>query len=109
MYLEDGREIYESDKYPSYYIDANTGAFCTEDGTFVGGNIDEGDRPGERGVSQISLRTVWITKTGHQYYPTRTKSATIAISLSEAQRKKYRPSPGYLSYIHKMIYKRHGR
>lgn len=28
MYLDNGREIYESDDYPGYYIDADTGAFC---------------------------------------------------------------------------------
>lgn len=46
MYLDNGREIYESDKYPGYFIDANTGAFCDEDGHYIGGNIDDGDKPG---------------------------------------------------------------
>lgn len=46
MYLDNGREIYECDQYPGYYIDANTGAFCNEDGHYIGGNIDEGDKPG---------------------------------------------------------------
>lgn len=41
MYLKEGREIYESDRYPGYYIDANTGAFCDERGNYIGGNIDD--------------------------------------------------------------------
>lgn len=48
MYLKDGREIYESDKYPGYYIDADTGAFCDERGNYIGGNIDNGDTPGRK-------------------------------------------------------------
>ena len=48
MYLENGREIYESDQYPGYFIDANTGNFCDERGNYIGGNIDNGDRPGRR-------------------------------------------------------------
>lgn len=46
MYFKDGREIYESDKYPGYYIDANTGAYCDEHGNYIGGNADNGDKPG---------------------------------------------------------------
>lgn len=46
MYLEDGREIYECDQYPGHYIDANTGAFCDSRGNYIGGNIDNGDKPG---------------------------------------------------------------
>lgn len=105
MYLKDGREIYESTNYSGYFIDVDTGAFCTKDGTFIGGNIDDGDKPGEKSVCLINLRTVWITKTGHLYYPKRTKSATIAISLKDALKKKLCPSISYLNYIHKIIYK----
>lgn len=97
MYLKDGREIYESDDYPGYFIDANTGAFCDEDGNYVGGNIDNGDKPG----ISFSAEYVWITKTGKQYYPKKTKSATTRISLQEARREGYRPSKGYLSYKEK--------
>lgn len=46
MYLTNGREIYESDRYLGYYIDANTGAFCNENGNYIGGNIDNEDTPG---------------------------------------------------------------
>lgn len=45
MYLKDGREIYESEKYPGYYIEANTGNYCDEYGNLVGGNEDMGDDP----------------------------------------------------------------
>lgn len=48
MYLKDGREIYESDRYPGYYIDANTGDFYDERGNYIGGNIDNGDTPGRK-------------------------------------------------------------
>lgn len=94
MYLDNGREIYESDKYPGYFIDANTGAFCDENGNYIGGNIDNGDKPG--GSRSYNSERVWITNTGKQYYPKRTKSATTSISLSEARRKGYRPSKGYI-------------
>ena len=50
MYLKDGREIYESDRYPGYYIDANTGDFCDERGNQRGGNIDNGDTPGRKPI-----------------------------------------------------------
>jgi hypothetical protein len=51
MYLENGREIYESDKHPGYYIDANTGDYCDEYGNYVGGNADMGDAPGRHFMS----------------------------------------------------------
>lgn len=98
MYLENGREIYESEKYPGYYIDANTGAFCDEYGEYVGGNQDDGDSPGHK----FNDDTVWVTKSGKQYYYTRTKSATVPILLSEARRKGYRPSAGYNKQITKL-------
>jgi len=99
MYLEDGREIYESDKYPGYYIDANTGDFCDEDGHYVGGNQDNGDAP--YGKSITSCFIVFVSKSGRQYYPKRTKTATIPMRLSEAIKKGYRASRGYQSYINK--------
>ena len=103
MYLEDGREIYESDKYPGYYIDANTGAFCDEEGNYVGGNQDDGDKPGGR---KEDVEIVFVTRSGYQYYPKRTKSATISMTLTEARRKGYIPSPGYISYKHKELMKK---
>lgn len=45
MYLKDGREIYESEKYPGYYIEANSGNYCDQYGNLVGGNEDMGDDP----------------------------------------------------------------
>ena len=47
MYLPDGREILESEKYPGYYIEADTGNYCDEQGNLVGGNEDMGDNPRE--------------------------------------------------------------
>ena len=98
MYLDNGREIYESDDYPGYYIDANTGAFCDENGNYVGGNIDNGDKPGRSFNITFNNTIVYVTKTGKQYYPKRTKTATIAMKLSEAVRKHYKPSAGYLTF-----------
>ena len=106
MYLEDGREIYESDKYLGYYIDANTGDFCDEDGHYVGGNQDNGDKPGRGYQSPFSNEIVYVSHSGRQYYPKKTKTATIAMRLSEAIRKDYRPSRGYQSYMKKQLNKK---
>lgn len=103
MYLENGREIYESDKYPGYYIDANTGAFCDENGNYVGGNADDGDRPGRNNPNE---EIVYVTKSGKQYYPKRSKSATISMTITEARHKGYKPSSGYISYKHKEMLKK---
>lgn len=62
MYLEDGREIYESDKYPGYYIDADTGAFCDEMGNYIGGNIDNGDTPGRKPTMRREHRNNYLNK-----------------------------------------------
>ena len=105
MYLNNGREIYECDQYPGYYIDANTGNFCDEDGHYIGGNIDDGDKPGGNHIS-ICTNTVWVSKTGKQYYPKRNKTATIALPLTEARRRGYKPSVGYKNYIIKQIKKK---
>lgn len=105
MYLENGREIYESDKYPGYYIDADTGDFCDENGNYIGGNQDDGDSPGVSHSTYLDKIIVYVSKTGRQYYPKRLKSATIAISLMEARRKGYRPSRGYQSYLEKKVRK----
>ena len=48
MYLKNGREIIESDRYPGYFIDQSNGAWCDEYGNYVGGNADDGDAPGRR-------------------------------------------------------------
>lgn len=105
MYLKDGREIYESDKYPGYYIDADTGSFCDENGYYIGGNQDDGDRPGNHAKVYDNTRTVWVTKSGSQYYPKRTKSATIAMTLYKARSKGYRASVGYQKFIEKELKK----
>lgn len=84
MYLKSGREIYESEKYPGYYIDSNTGNFCDEKGNYVGGNIDLGDEPGHY------VEYVWVSKTGKKYYPKPTKSAKIRMTKLEALQHGYR-------------------
>lgn len=106
MYLPNGREIYESDKYPGYYIDANTGNFCDENGNYIGGNIDDGDKPGRQRGGFSEPETVFISKTGHQYYPFPTKIATIPIGLYYACKKGYKPSAGYNKYIARQFKKR---
>lgn len=105
MYLDNGREIYECDKYPGYFIDANTGAFCDKDDHYVGGNIDEGDKPGGKHIN-ICTRIVWVSKSGKLYYPERNKTATIPLPLEEARRRRYKPSAGYKNYIIKQIRKK---
>lgn len=101
MYLKDGREIYESDKYPGYYIDANTGAWCDEEGNYIGGNADDGDVPeGKR------EEIVFVARSGKLYYPKRGKYATTSMTITEARRNGYQPSAGYISYKHKQIMKR---
>lgn len=106
MYLKDGREIYECDQYPGYYIEANTGNFCDEEGNLIGGNLDNGDTPGGRAVVLEVPDTVWVTKTGKQYYPKRTATATTPIRLEEAESKGYKPSRGYQSFV-KKVYDKH--
>ncbi len=101
MYLQDGREIYESDKYPGYYIDANTGDFCDAHGNYVGGNQDNGDTPGR--IYYFDNEIVFLTKSGKQYYPAGTKSATIPITLSEAKKKGYKASAGYKKFKVKQL------
>lgn len=98
MYLKNGREIYESNKYPGYFIDANTGAFCDEEGNTVGGNVDNGDKPGNYNTVNLKEEVVYVSRTGKQYYPKRTLSANIPMSLTEAKRKGYRASKGYVTY-----------
>lgn len=109
MYLNNGREIYECDQYPGYYIDANTGAFCDKDGHYIGGNIDNGDKPGRNFNTTFSNVMVYVTKTGKQYYPKKTKTATIAMRLSEAVRKHYKPSAGYLALEAKENKRKHNK
>lgn len=106
MYLDDGREIYESDKYPWYYIDANTGAWCDENGNYIGGNSDDGDKPGGS-TKAIGLdnKLVYVSKTGKQYYPHKTKSATILMTIIEAKRKNYKASVVYQKYLAKEFHK----
>ena len=102
MYLDNGREIYESDDYPGYFIDANTGAWCDERGNYIGGNKDNGDKPGMTRVFD-EPRTVFVSKSGKYYYPKPCKSAAIPVSLNVARTKGYRPSRGYGNYIAKEL------
>ena len=106
MYLKDGREIYECDEHPGYYIDANTGAFCDEKGNYIGGNIDDGDVPGTNAVMLDVPDIVYVSKTGKQYYPKPNKTATIPMDLDKAHQKGMKPSPSYNKFVEK-IYKQH--
>ena len=105
MYLKDGREIIESDRYPGYYIDQSNGAWCDEKGNYVGGIADDGDAPGRRGIGIHIPDIVFISRTGKQYYPRPTKTATTPIDLDTAHKKGYRPSAGYNKFVAK-IYKK---
>lgn len=100
MYLDNGREIYESDRYPGYFIDANTGAFCDESGNYIGGNADNGDVPGR---SYEPARTVFTSKGGKKYYPEPGGRHSIPIDLAEAKRKGLRPSVSYSQYVFKEV------
>lgn len=62
MYLKDGREIYESQKYPGYYIEANTGNYCDEQGNLVGGNEDMGDNPREIQAARFRMEAELLAK-----------------------------------------------
>jgi len=102
MYLPNGKEVIECDKYPNVYIIAETGDFCDEKGNLVGGNIDNGDKPG-RAAYNNREDVVWITKTGMLYYANKTKSATTCIPLSEALRKGMTASAGYNRLVARAI------
>ena len=107
MYLKDGREIYECDQFPGYYIDANTGNFCDEQGNLIGGNIDDGDEPGHRGHT-VMLEVpdiVYVSKTGKQYYPAPNKTATIPMDKDKADQKGLKPSAGYCKFVEKLYKK----
>lgn len=99
MYLKDGREVLECDKYPGHYIIYQTGDFCDKNGNLIGGNIDNGDTPGGRGAN--AGERVWVSKCGKLYYPNRTTSATISMPLIVAKSKGLRPSAGYITYMKK--------
>jgi len=62
MYLKDGREIYESEKHPGYYIEANTGNYCDEYGNLVGGNEDMGDDPREIQAARFRMEAELFAK-----------------------------------------------
>lgn len=96
MYLKDGREILECDKYPGYFTVYQTGDFCDEYGNLVGGNIDNGDTPGSS--KRNTDDRVWVSKFGKQFYPNRTKAANISMPLIIALSKGLTPSRGYISW-----------
>lgn len=106
MYLKDGREIYESEKFPGYYTEANTGNFCDEQGNLIGGNQDDGDSPGEKSVILEVPDIVYVSKTGKMYYPKPNKVATIPMDLNKAHQKGMKPSPSYEKFATK-IYKQY--
>ena len=106
MYLKDGREIIESDKYPGYFIDQQNGAWCDSEGNYVGGIADDGDAPGHAQTMIIDVPDiVFISKTGKQYYPKPNKVATIPISKDTADQKGYTPSVGYQKFAEKIYRK----
>ena len=106
MYLKDGREIIESDKYPGYFIDQSNGAWCDSEGNYVGGIADDGDAPGHLQTRIIDVPDiVFISKTGKQYYPKPNKTATTPIMLDEAHKRGYTPSAGYQKFAER-IYKK---
>ena len=106
MYLKDGREIIESDKYPGFYIDQSNGAWCDHEGNYVGGIADDGDAPGHAQTMIIDVPdTVYISKTGKQYYPKPNKAASIPIDKDKADQKGYIPSAGYQKFAAKLYQK----
>lgn len=114
MYLKNGREIIESDKYPGCYIDQSNGAWCDETGEYIGGNADDGDIPGStvKGTILDVPDIVFISKTGKQYYPKPNKTATIPIDLDKAHQKGYTPSAGYQKFaekLYKQYIKKHSK
>lgn len=107
MYLKDGREIIEDDKHPGYYIDQSNGAWCDEDGNYVGGIADDGDEPGNGHTAILDVPDiVFISKTGKLYYPKPNKTATIPIDKDKADQKGMKPSPSYCKFAEK-IYKQY--
>lgn len=106
MYLKDGREIIESDKYPGYFIDQSNGAWCDEHGNYVGGIADDGDAPGHAQTMILDVPdTVFISKTGKQYYPKPNKTANIPIDMDEAHKRGYKPSTGYQKFAERIYRK----
>ena len=103
MYLEGGREIIESDKYPGYYIDQSNGAWCDENGNYVGGNADNGDEPG-RGHSAILdvPDIVFTSKTGKYYFSKPCKTAMIPMNKDLADQKGLKPSVEYGKFVKKL-------
>lgn len=107
MYLDNGQEVIPCDKYEGSFIIAETGDFCDEDGNLIGGNVDLGDTPGGRGkIVEFDVPDyVYVSKSGKQYYPHPTKTATKRIRLEEADAKGYKPSVGYNNFVHKLYKK----
>lgn len=105
MYLKNGKEIYECEQFPGYYIEADTGNFCDENGNLIGGNLDNGDKPGSHVMMLDVPDIVYTSKTGKLYYPAPNKTATIPMDLDKAHNKGMKPSPAYNKFVEK-IYKK---
>ena len=105
MYLRDGREIIESDNHPGYFIDQSNGAWCDEEGNYIGGNADMGDKPGHIHTMQLEPDIVFISKSGKLFYPTPTAAAKTPIDINRAIQKGYKPSRGYETYVAKLFKK----
>lgn len=98
MYLKDGREIIESDQYTGYYIDQSNGAWCDENGNYVGGNADDGDIPGGGRIIDVP-DIVFVSKSGKLYYPHPTAAAKTPMDIDKAHQKGYKPSRGYETFV----------
>lgn len=106
MYIN-GKEIYESEKFPGYYIEANTGNFCDEKGNLIGGNQDDGDVPGGHGTILDVPDYVYVSNKGKLYYPQATGTAFTRIRLEEADRRGYKPSRSYQNMVERLYKKVH--
>lgn len=104
MYLDNGKEIVESDEYPGHFIDCNTGAWCDDCGNPTGGNYDNGDNPEDYHTTMMDREIVFISKTGKLYYPRKCKTASIPITRSEALRRHLMPSAGYMRFQEKKMF-----
>lgn len=103
MYLKDGRKIIESDEYPGYFIDQSNGAWCDEEGNYVGGIADDGDAPGRGQTAILDVPdTVYTSKTGKYYFSKPCKTAKIPMDKGEADRKGLKPSAEYNKFVLKL-------
>jgi hypothetical protein len=99
MHLKDGRNIFESSKFPGYYIEEGTEEFCDVHGKHLGGNYSKGDYPGGNGLIMGVPDIVYVSATGTQYWAYKSKKATIPIGILDALEKGYIPSESYKRFV----------